>query len=106
MQRHSFFNPLAILLLSGLVLIGLAVSSRAQSDGGITIGPPNMELVIPAGTEKTVGLAVDYTRDFPDAKLPVARLVARLEDWTLGPAGDIKFAPISTMPRSAGNWVT
>jgi hypothetical protein len=106
-KRFFSTNRILIAVGFGLLILNFAViEAHAQADGGISIGPPKMELVIPAGTEKTVGMIVDYTRDFPEAKLPIARLVARLEDWTVMSDGDIKFAPAGTMVRSAAPWVT
>ena len=93
------------ILLWLLVLCAVA-GVQAQVDGGISISPPRMEIIIPAGTEKTVGMIVDYTRDFPEAKLPIARLVARLEDWSVAPNGELMLRPVGTLPRTAAGWVT
>ena len=92
-----------VCLVFAVVVLTTIETTNAQIDGGLTVGPPKMEIVIPAGGEKTVGMAVTYTRDFPTAKLPLARLVARLEDWTIKGNGEISFAPIGTMPRSSGD---
>ena len=51
-------------------------------------------------------MIVDYTRDFPEAKLPIARLVARLEDWSVAPNGELMLRPVGTLPRTAAGWVT
>ena len=101
--KNSMFFAAALLFIAFQMN---AAEARAQVDGGVSISPPKMELTIPAGTEKTVGMIVDYTRDFPQAKLPIARLVARLEDWTVLPDGDVKFLPVGSVPRSAAKWVT
>lgn len=103
MSNKFFYNKIYIII--ALIFLTL-FNSQAEAQGGISIGPPRIEAVIPAGTEKTVGYAVDYTRDFPEAELSVARLVARMEDWSLENNGDIKFAPVNTLPRSAASWVT
>ena len=106
-RNHSNNKHILFSLILGITLVSMAAfKTPAQVDGGISIGPPKMEIVIPAGGEKTVGMAVDYTRDFPTARLPLARLVARLEDWTIKGNGEISFAPINTMPRSAAAWTT
>ena len=39
-------------------------------------------------------------------KLPLARIIARLEDWTVQNDGEIKFAPVGTLERSAKPFVT
>ncbi len=51
-------------------------------------------------------MVVSYNRDFPEAKLPTARLVARLEDWTMDNTANIKLAPTGTMEKSAARFVT
>lgn len=106
MQFLSVMKKLYFYILLGILFVGGASETGAQVDGGIGISAARIETVIPAGGEKTVGMVVDYTRDFPEAKLPTARLVARLEDWTIKPDGDLKFAPASTLERSAAAWVT
>lgn len=103
MSNKFFYNKTYIIIAFIFLTI---FNSQADAQGGITIGPPRVEAVIPAGTEKTVGYAVDYTRDTPESELSVARLVARMEDWTLENNGNIKFAPTNTLPRSAASWVT
>lgn len=107
---HSY-NPatkkttLIFALIFALFLLS-SYQTMAQVNGGVSIAPARLEVVIPAGTEKTVGMIVDYTRDYPEAELPMARLAARLEDWTLTTKGELKFSPINTAPRSAASWVT
>ena len=106
-RYHSIKNSTFFFLCA--VAIGLqltATQAIAQVDGGVSISPPKMELTIPAGGEKTVGIVVDYTRDFAEAKLPIARLVARLEDWTVMPDGEVKFLPSGSLARSAAKWIT
>lgn len=100
-NRLFFLRGLTIIFACGVFSINIF----GQENGGISLNPSRLEVVIPAGTEKTVGVAVDYTRDAP-GELPIMRLAARLEDWILNEKGEIKTAPINTLPRSAASWIT
>lgn len=80
-------------------------SVKAQN-GSVGIDPTRIEVVIPAGTEKTIGTTVDYSREVAGVDLPLARLIARMEDWTIAPDGSVKFAAVNTLERSAASWVT
>jgi hypothetical protein len=80
---------------------------KAQAaDGGLKISPSKMDIVLPAGSEKTVGLIVDYDKDSPQAQLPNARLIVRLDDWKISPSGEFSFVAAKTTPRSAASWIT
>jgi hypothetical protein len=104
---QTIFNKKTIIILNLLIIFLIfGVSQTFAQKGGITISPPRMEVVVPAGTEKTVAINIDYNSDDPMEKLPIARIVARLEDWTLQPDGEIKFAPVGTLERSAKPFVT
>lgn len=99
------FKSLLIILTALFVVQTVALEARAQG-GGIDVTPMTIEAVIPAGTEKTVGVAVDYDAGTATGKQQVARLVARLQDWTISPNGELQFAAAGTLPRSAAGWVT
>ncbi|MCY7345214.1 MAG: hypothetical protein LH614_03255 [Pyrinomonadaceae bacterium] len=101
-KNRLFFLHGSIIIFACSVF---SINIFAQDNGGISLTPSRLEVVIPAGTEKTVGVAVDYTRDAP-GELPIVRLAARLEDWALNEKGEIKTAPINTLPRSAASWIT
>ena len=107
-----FFNNLQnnrLFYINGIVIVFtcllFSIDAFAQENGGISLAPNRLEVSIPAGTEKTVGVAVDYTRDAPGT-LPLLRLAARLEDWALDEKGEVRTAPINTLPRSAASWIT
>ncbi len=105
----NFFNvnffALAILTIFVSALFSNPVSVNAQA-GAIGLDPTRIEVVVPAGQEKTVGATVGYSREIAGVELPPARLVVRMEDWTITPEGGVKFAPINTLERSAASWVT
>lgn len=107
-MKH-FFNTrrFALLLLNifAPALFCCPISVNAQA-GAIGLDPTRIEVVIPAGTEKTVGATVGYSREIAGVELPPARLISRMEDWTITPDGDVKFAPVNTLERSAASWVT
>lgn len=96
---------ITILVLTLAVIAANFAEIKAQI-GGIGLDPTRMEVVIPAGTEKTVGAVVDYRTDEPGRSTGLARLIARLEDWTVSPEGDVKIAMPGTLERSAFKWVT
>ena len=102
-------NNIRLLFTRSFIIIFVctffSVKINAQENGGISLLPNRIEVVIPAGTEKTVGVAVDYTRDAP-GKMPLLRLAARLEDWALDEKGEVRTAPVNTLPRSAASWIT
>ncbi len=100
-KRLFFLRGLIVIIAGGVFSINIF----GQDNGGISLNPSRLEVVIPAGTEKTVGVAVDYSRDAP-GELPIMRLAARLEDWALNEKGEIKTAPINTLERSAASWIT
>jgi hypothetical protein len=99
-----------LFFIHGLIILFactfFSIEIFAQENGGISLLPNRLEVVIPAGTEKTVGVAVDYTRDAPGGTLPLLRLAARLEDWALNEKGEVRTAPVNTLPRSAASWIT
>lgn len=102
------FSSIKFIAIFSIVFFVSVSTATAQADdgGGISVSPSRLEVIIVAGTERTVGIAVDYTRDIPDTELPTARLIARLEDWSLNEDGSIRFAPINTLERTASPWVT
>lgn len=99
------FSSFLILNVFALFLFSGSVSVNAQA-GAVGMDPTRIEVVIPAGTEKTVGTTIDYSREIPNVELSPARLIARIEDWTIMPDGDVKFAPVNTLDRSAASWIT
>ena len=104
---QTIFNHKAIIILNLLIIFLIfGVSQTIAQKSGISISTPRMEVVVPAGTEKTVAINIDYNSDDPLEKLPIARIVARLEDWTLQNDGEIKFAPVGTLKGSAKPFVT
>ncbi len=106
-NNQNIFNKKALIILNLLVILtAFGVRQIIAQKGGISISPPRMEIIVPAGTEKTVAINVDYTTNDPLEKLPVARIIARLEDWTLKDDGELKFAPVGTLERSAKPFVT
>lgn len=104
-MRSCNSRPFQIFLFLFSIILGSS-AAPIKAQVGIGISPPRIEVVIPSGKEKTVGLTVGYSADSPEIKLPIARMVARLEDWSVGTDGNIMLGPIGTLPRSATNWVT
>ena len=107
-MRKLFNTKFSVFTLFGLFAVTFFINTaeiKAQ-DGAVGIDPTRIEVVIPAGSEKTVGTTVDYGSETGKTDLPLARLVARMEDWTIATDGDVKFAPVGTLERSASSWVT
>lgn len=104
-KNKSYINYLIAIKILALTILTGTIYTPAQNSG-ISISPPRIEVVVPAGTEKTVGITVDYTSDNPQEKLPIARIVARLEDWTVDEQGELRFAPVGTLSRSAKPFIT
>lgn len=95
-----------IFALIAVFSCGAAQAKAQAADGGLKISPSRMDIAVPAGGEKTVGLIVEYDKDKPDAQLPNARIIARLDDWKVAPNGEFSFVPANSTPRSAASWIT
>ncbi len=70
---------------------------------GISIAPARFELEMQPGTETTVVVNLDY-HTTGDKSQPV-RIVASLNDWTIGRDGQVLFEKANTLPNSASPWL-
>ena len=62
-----------------------------------------VDVTIPAGTEKTIPLEFAYSGA---AELPIVRMAARTEDWTIDPSGLIQVASFGSLETSVGKWLS
>src|SRR6185295_13372278 len=70
---------------------------------GISLAPARLELEMQPGQETTVVVNLDY-HSVSDNSQPV-RIVASLNDWTIGRDGEVKFERANTLPNSASSWL-
>lgn len=105
MKFNKLITKFLSLVCFAIAVLGISSAANAQN-AAIGIDPTRIQVIIPAGSEKTVGTTVSYSREAPDVEIPLARLVTRLEDWTISETGNVKFAPASSLERSAASWVT
>lgn len=77
--------------------------SPQQRGTGISLAPARLELEMQPGSETTVVVNLDYHSTGEDSQ-PV-RIVASLNDWTIGRDGQVQFARANTMPNSASPWL-
>src|SRR6185503_7731753 len=101
--------------LTGVLILFLitVVCVSAQSPGpeptptpagnGISLAPARLELEMQPGTETTVVVNLDY-HSMGENPQPV-RIVASLNDWTIGRDGQVKFERANTLPNSASSWL-
>ena len=70
---------------------------------GISLAPARLELEMQPGQETTVVVNLDYHSISANSQ-PV-RIVASLNDWTIGRDGQVKFERANTLPNSASSWL-
>jgi len=74
-----------------------------QTGSGISLAPARLELEMPAGSETTVVVNLDY-HGTTEHSQPV-RIVASLNDWTIDRNGQVQFERANTLPNSASSWL-
>ena len=70
---------------------------------GISVAPARFELEMQPGSEITVVVNLDYHSATGDSQ-PV-RIIASLNDWTIGRDGQVQFERANTLPNSASSWL-
>lgn len=70
---------------------------------GISLAPARIELEMQPGAETTVVVNLDYHATAENSQ-PV-RIVASLNDWTIGRDGQVSFERANTLPNSASSWL-
>lgn len=102
-----FIRRFFVFLLFIVTIAAGNFAARAQNaEAHIGLDPSRIEVVIPAGTERTFGATVEYSREDRTKEVPLARLIARMQDWTIEDNGEVKFVEANTLPGSASSWVT
>lgn len=97
------FFCLSVLLLVCASVSGQTAPAGASSGSGISLAPARVELNMQPGAETTVVVNLDYHGDTADMQ-PV-RIVASLNDWTIGGNGEVSFQKANSLPNSASPWL-
>jgi hypothetical protein len=73
------------------------------SSDGISLAPTRFELDMLPGTDTTVVVNLNYRS--ANSSAPPSRIVASLNDWTIGSDGQIIFSKANTLKDSASPWI-
>ena len=99
------FATILIWLLTAVVSVSAQVpdATPKPAGNGISLAPARLELEMSPGSETTVVVNLDYHSTAENSQ-PV-RIVASLNDWTIGRDGEVKFERANTLPNSASPWL-
>src|SRR6185436_8404324 len=108
-STNSISRFLAVLSLTLITAVCVSAQSPAPeptptpAGNGISLAPARLELEMQPGTETTVVVNLDY-HSMCENPQPV-RIVASLNDWTIGRDGQVTFERANTLPNSASSWL-
>src|SRR5678815_4539732 len=94
---------LFVTLVCASAQVPVSDATPKPSSTGISLAPARLELEMQPGSETTVVINLDYHSE-GESSQPV-RIVASLNDWTIGRDGQVQFERANTLPNSASPWL-